>query len=168
MTAQEQIKLLADQLGLSPTVLLKSVCWALGEERINRITPAADQFREWRQSRDGLLKLWTHANRVLASPITQDEAADIWECIDLTLRARKRRPLKFEDYLMIAVRSDQRCEQCGRKPPEAGLEIDHVLPVSRGGRETLLNLRFLCERCNRVRGNKFRWADVWNRNSPEG
>lgn len=42
-----------------------------------------------------------------------------------------------------------RCHYCGRRPPEVQLEIDHVLPISRGGATTMTNLVSACKDCNR-------------------
>ncbi|MBE3064142.1 MAG: HNH endonuclease [Spirochaetes bacterium] len=66
---------------------------------------------------------------------------------------------------MLAVRSEPLCEYCGKGPPEVSLDIDHILPVSKGGSNTPANLRFLCQHHNRSRGNRFRWADVWRRSA---
>jgi hypothetical protein len=120
-------------------------------------------FREWCREPTGLIEFWKHAQTALQSPVTQEEIADIWDCIDLTLNHKTRKVLTFQEYLMIAVRSDQMCEICGRRPHEVSLDIDHVMPVSRGGENAYFNLRFLCEHHNRSRGNRFRWADVWRR-----
>lgn len=135
--------------------------WALGEERINRVTPEPTQFHEWRRQKDGLFKFWGYANSKLAVPLSADEVHDIWDCIDLTLTKRVRRAFTFQDYLIIAVRADQKCYICNRRPPEVALHIDHILPVSRGGTDAHFNLRFLCQFHNISRGNRFRWADVW-------
>lgn len=40
------------------------------------------------------------------------------------------------------------CRYCGAQPPEVVLVVDHVLPVARGGGETLDNLITACEVCN--------------------
>lgn len=40
----------------------------------------------------------------------------------------------------------------GRLPNSA--EPDHILPVSRGGTDTLDNIRILCRRCNQSKGNR--------------
>lgn len=157
------IKRLAVQLGLDVNLFFHEIQWALGEERINRVTPPYEQFRDWMRQRDGLFVFWKYANDRLCTELTADEAQDIWHCIDLTLNARKRRTFTFQDYLMVAVRSEQKCEFCGRQPPEVTLEIDHILPVSKGGSNSPLNLRFLCQYHNRSRGNCFRWADIWRR-----
>jgi 5-methylcytosine-specific restriction endonuclease McrA len=158
-----QIAALAAQLKLDTSLLFNEIVWALGEERINRVTPTAEQFGEWRRQKDGLVHFWHFANTTLCTCLEQDEVRDIWTCIDLTLNLKTRRGFGFQDYLMIAVRSDQKCQICGRCPPEVRLDIDHILPVSRGGSESHLNLRFLCEHHNRGRGNRFHWADIWRR-----
>jgi len=158
------VEILVSQLGLDFSVLLHEIKWALGEERINRVTPKEDQFRRWSRQAEGLFEFWKFANERLSVPIDEDEIHDIWKCIDLTLSARKRKAFTFQDYLMIAIRSEQKCAYCNCRPPTVTLEIDHVLPVSKGGGDLPFNLRFLCQRCNRSRGNRFRWADVW-RNS---
>jgi hypothetical protein len=159
----KEIDRIAQQLGLDSTILRNEILWSLGELRIDRVTPTYEQFREWYRQREGLRNFWAFANSKLEAELTQDEILDIWNCIDLTLNARKRRSFTFQEYLMIAVRSDQKCEICGKRPPEVTLEIDHILPVSKGGTELVFNLRFLCQYHNRARGNRFRWADIWRR-----
>ncbi len=160
-----EIRSLALQLRLDIGLLLQEIKWALGEERINRVTPPYDQFRKWSRERDGLNSFWHFANTQIGSQLSPDEVHDMWTCIELTLDSRRRRSFSFQDYLMIAMVSDQQCEYCRRRPPEVTLEIDHIVPVSKGGSESALNLRFLCQFHNRSRGNRFHWADVWRRMS---
>lgn len=47
------------------------------------------------------------------------------------------------------------CQYCGRAAPDVILEIDHVLPVSKGGDNSILNLVTSCRDCNRGKSNKF-------------
>lgn len=163
MDFRENVTALARQLSLDMSLLQQEVYWALGEERINRVLPSEQQFLEWKRGSDGLMQFWAFANERLGCELTQEEVHDIWECIDLTLRTHQRRQFQFQDYLMIAVRSDQCCEICRKRPPEVKLDIDHIMPVSYVGTEGPLNLRFLCEEHNRSRGNHFHWADIWRR-----
>lgn len=49
------------------------------------------------------------------------------------------------------------CQKCGvsiEKEPTLLLEIDHIIPVSKGGLTTEDNLQTLCWRCNRSKGAK--------------
>lgn len=161
--ADTEIRNLALQLHLDLGVLFQEIKWALGEERINRVTPTYDQYRVWSRERDGLNRFWEFANLQIGTELSPEEIHDIWACIELTLVARARRTFSFQDYLMIAIRSDQRCEYCHKRPPEVTLEIDHIVPVSKGGSESAFNLRFLCQHHNRSRGNRFHWAEIWRR-----
>ena len=146
---------LLDQVSVDPELLAHEVYWALGEVRITRVTPTVDQFLAWKRERDGLADLWSYARKCLSSDIEPEEVRDLWDCVDLTLNARKRKALGWQECLVVAMSSDSRCERCGKEPPEVTLEIDHILPVSKGGGNSLLNLRFLCRTCNRSRGNRF-------------
>jgi 5-methylcytosine-specific restriction endonuclease McrA len=163
LSSSREIKRLAEQLHLDIGLLFKEIEWALGEQRINTVTPSADVFREWSRRTDGLYEFWKYARYMLNNELDQEEVRDLWDCIDLTLNKQSRKALTFQDYLIVAARSDQKCEYCGGRPPEVSLDIDHVVPVSRGGDNTYFNLRFLCEHHNRSRGNRFRWADLWRR-----
>jgi hypothetical protein len=44
------------------------------------------------------------------------------------------------------------CRYCGRKTPEVILELEHVIPLSKGGTDELDNLTTSCFECNRGKG----------------
>lgn len=57
----------------------------------------------------------------------------------------------------IKERDKFMCRSCGNgiiNEPNLLLEIDHIIPISRGGLTTLGNLQTLCWRCNRSKGSK--------------
>ena len=58
----------------------------------------------------------------------------------------------------------QRCALCGITAKDRMLDVDHILPLSRGGKSTEDNLQVLCSKCNRSKGNKddtdFREAEL--------
>jgi len=57
----------------------------------------------------------------------------------------------------IKDRDRHTCQYCGisvAAEPHLLLEIDHILPVSKGGLSTPDNLQALCWRCNRTKGAK--------------
>lgn len=43
-------------------------------------------------------------------------------------------------------RDEGKCVQCGSRER---LEYDHIIPVSKGGSNTVRNIELLCEKCNR-------------------
>lgn len=57
----------------------------------------------------------------------------------------------------VLQRDRFRCQLCGRSPAsELGckLHVDHIVPVSKGGKTTFENLRALCAECNVGRSNR--------------
>lgn len=44
------------------------------------------------------------------------------------------------------------CTYCGRQPPAVRLQVDHVIPWSRGGSNHISNLRTACAECNVGKG----------------
>lgn len=54
----------------------------------------------------------------------------------------------------IAERDGYRCQCCGKYMPDGvGLQIDHIVPVSKGGKTVPSNLQVLCSRCNGQKGS---------------
>ena len=51
-------------------------------------------------------------------------------------------------------RDKYRCRECGATNKETTLEIDHIVPVSKGGTNNINNLQTLCKECNRVKNNR--------------
>jgi len=57
----------------------------------------------------------------------------------------------------IKQRDNFTCQICGNsvlKEPNLLLEVDHIVPVSKGGKTEANNLQTLCWRCNRSKSNK--------------
>lgn len=57
----------------------------------------------------------------------------------------------------IKERDNYTCKKCRvsiYNEPNLLLEIDHILPLSKGGKTTEKNLQTLCWKCNRKKGNK--------------
>ena len=59
---------------------------------------------------------------------------------------------KYErTFLRIARRDGFMCQQC---KDAKELELDHIVPVSKGGTNALSNLQLLCQACNREKRGK--------------
>jgi len=61
--------------------------------------------------------------------------------------------VKFTRY-NVYKRDKNTCQYCGRHFDTKDLTIDHVVPLSRGGRTTWTNVVCACVECNRRKGNK--------------
>jgi 5-methylcytosine-specific restriction endonuclease McrA len=69
----------------------------------------------------------------------------------------------FNDFIRREVRLSRRsiferdthqCQYCGRRLAKQDLTIDHVMPRSRGGRDTWENLVLACVQCNLRKANR--------------
>ena len=61
----------------------------------------------------------------------------------------KRKPIPIKLRAVVFRRDNHKCLKCGA---EDGLSIDHIVPVSKGGPNTLGNLQTLCMPCNISKG----------------
>ncbi|OQX25983.1 MAG: hypothetical protein BWK80_12795 [Desulfobacteraceae bacterium IS3] len=56
----------------------------------------------------------------------------------------------------VLARDKWKCLSCGRTAREDGilLEVDHIIPRSKGGTDDIGNLQTLCKKCNIGKSNK--------------
>jgi ATP adenylyltransferase len=47
-----------------------------------------------------------------------------------------------------------RCELCGVPADERALEVDHIMPRNKGGRDEMSNFQALCYRCNAMKRDR--------------
>ena len=69
------------------------------------------------------------------------------------MKKRDERLITAKDIVRMIGRLDGRCFYCGSLPEH--LEIDHVVPLSRGGRHAIGNLVPACRPCNRAKHARF-------------
>lgn len=70
-------------------------------------------------------------------------------------RARQRNLITNSLRYDVLKRDGFRCRLCGRSVAEGVvLHVDHIIPVSKGGKSTLDNLQTLCADCNLGKSNK--------------
>lgn len=65
----------------------------------------------------------------------------------------KRKTLGKKIRFEIFKRDSFKCQYCGKSSPDVILEVDHVVPVSKGGDNDPINLITSCRDCNRGKSN---------------
>lgn len=55
----------------------------------------------------------------------------------------------------VIERDKSICQICGKNCSESEIEIDHIKPISKGGKSVIQNLQVLCKKCNRRKSNKW-------------
>lgn len=103
--------------------------------------------RAWRRKQQDTNPQWRERLRVKARSAYHKNPAQ-------ALAARHRRIARVkassgsftdQEWNLLCARYDYRCLACGERKP---LTIDHVIPLSKGGSNTIDNLQPLCKSCN--------------------
>ena len=71
--------------------------------------------------------------------------------VDESVFSPKRERIPDDVKVAVWRRDGGICAQCGSRN---NLEYDHIIPVSKGGSNTLRNIELLCETCNRKKSNQ--------------
>ena len=101
-----------------------------------------------RLTADQIQELKAICDRKLAEYITRRGAA-IWE--------HRRRSAGYVSGTLryeVLKSAKSRCELCGVPADERALEVDHIVPRSKGGRDEISNLQALCYRCNAMKRDR--------------
>ena len=76
---------------------------------------------------------------------------DVWQSICRVERGKVTNKIRFAVY----ERDGNRCCRCG-SPYD--LEIDHIYPISKGGKSNFANLQTLCHSCNSLKSNRVEYG----------
>lgn len=76
---------------------------------------------------------------------------EIWNSLCRVERGKVSNKLRFKIY----ERDNHRCRNCGISDDYENLEIDHIIPISKGGKSIEENLQTLCKSCNKQKGNTY-------------
>jgi diadenosine tetraphosphate (Ap4A) HIT family hydrolase len=79
----------------------------------------------------------------------QKKGLGIWD-----YRLLETDPVPDSLRFQVLKESGGRCALCGITKDDSPLDVDHIIPRSRGGSNDLANLQVLCAKCNRTKGNK--------------
>jgi len=79
------------------------------------------------------------------------------QCQEMRHASGKRKNLSPKIRRQVFLRDGFKCQECGAHPGKqktVWLEVDHIIPVAKGGLNDLSNLRTLCDACNCGKGTE--------------
>lgn len=103
------------------------------------------------ENQNGVLKYVFHFNTVKSFI---NKLIDIYE-FDLTfneIKINKRKPFSLDIRKRCYEKSNGCCAYCGKELGNS-FEIDHIIPLSKGGNNSESNLVAACQSCNRLKHN---------------
>ena len=66
---------------------------------------------------------------------------------------KRRKTYSKEERKIIYDKSKGRCELCGQRLLLENMTLDHIVPLSMGGEDSMDNLQVLCYDCNQLKSN---------------
>ena len=75
-------------------------------------------------------------------------------CTETSTERNRSRNISHSTIIRVARRDNNTCQVCGKILLDREIEIDHIIPYSRGGTSGENNLRVTCLDCNRKKGKK--------------
>lgn len=67
----------------------------------------------------------------------------------MNIEQHKRIAISKKNRFEVFKRDGFTCQYCSAKPPKIPLEVDHIIPVCKGGKNNIDNLITACFDCNR-------------------
>lgn len=115
---------------------------SIGEGEQHRLPDMLNKFKEWIISNE-------MNDEEEPSETREVEAIDIPELDSYSF-------VRAGLWWSVLARDNWRCCSCGRTAKEDGvtLEVDHIIPRSKGGTDEMSNLQTLCKKCNIGKSNK--------------
>ena len=125
---------ICNQYYLSPECELRLIV------RVEYISPAG---------RSSYFNQYSIGQSSLLSAIEQGKRAEV----EVDRRRQERAKMNPKLRYRVLERDHFRCVRCGASAADgAKLHVDHIVPVSRGGKTVMSNLQTLCEACNLGKG----------------
>lgn len=105
------------------------------------------RFGSWRKALENFVAFAEEENTDFVDIAPRDERTP----------PRASRKIDLAIRFKVLKRDHFRCVVCGASPsmtPGVELQVDHIVPYSRGGESILANLQTLCSNCNQGKSNR--------------
>ena len=92
----------------------------------------------------------------ISKPLTRMVSQSLGLCFDMVNwveHKMKAGSLNSKIRFEIFKRDKFTCQYCGKESPEVKLELDHIIPLSKKGKEETSNYLTACRECNVGKGN---------------
>jgi hypothetical protein len=139
-------------LGGKRTLAVRKI---LSEGKLGKLNPCFGKI-PWNKGTIGVMKSWNKGQKGLQVAwnkkfYNDDERKSARVFNQQNREARKKGnggSYTLEQWNELIKKFDYMCLCCKRKQPEIKLTVDHILPISMGGRNSIENLQPLCFSCN--------------------
>jgi hypothetical protein len=90
------------------------------------------------------------SSKIITADFTAEALKMLIPTDDTKETDENRYAIPFEVRIKVWRRDNGKCVKCGSRQ---NLEFDHIIPVSKGGSNTVRNIELLCENCSRSKSD---------------
>lgn len=116
--------------------------------RLNNMERDRETKKKWKENNMDKFRASRRKSylKIMSDPVL---AQRFYERVGKSYKS-KRNGNKLNPILRFKIlnRDNFTCKYCGRKPPEVKLQVDHIIPRSKGGADIESNLVVSCSECN--------------------
>jgi len=150
----EKAKEICWDIGFPFRLAILEFAYSLENKRIELLRPSREQMQQWRKAENGLAKFASFLEEKTKRVWTGESVFKLWEIYRMERRSSPR--VSHRDPVMIRnfmKHGTNCCQHCGERIAQIDAEVDHIIPVTRGGSSAKSNLQVLCRNCNRRKGD---------------
>lgn len=118
---------------------------------LKELKPSDKELISWRCSIHGRDKFKRYLDSFFDYELSEKFISFAWDYYNHNTN-NGRSKSKKEAFLKLQ-HDDLKCRHCGRIDPN--FEVDHKIPLSKGGKDEVDNMQILCRACNRIKSNRF-------------
>lgn len=109
--------------------------------------------REWKRKHPDRIKQWklNYFNKHGVLPDTSP-SRQARHARRRTLERNCEGSFTPKEWRALLESTGNKCQDCGRQPPEIKLTVDHIVPLVLGGTNYITNIQSLCLSCNSRKG----------------
>ncbi|WP_084543138.1 HNH endonuclease [Exiguobacterium profundum] len=146
-----QLSSFLSRFNIDQEELLIQIFPLIQEHVVETIRPTEEQMREWRNSPEGRQEFERYMLSKFTVVPSKRTIRTLWDIYNGKRQTSRDKALvrSFIEAHRYAVA----CAHCGLT--EGKFHVDHIIPLSRGGRDEPENLQFLCVRCNLKKSNRY-------------
>jgi hypothetical protein len=146
-----QLSSFLSRFNIDQEELLIQIFPLIQEHVVESIRPTEEQMREWRNSPEGRQEFERYMLSKFTVVPSKRTIRTLWDIYNGKRQTSRDKALvrSFIEAHRYAVA----CAHCGLT--EGKFHVDHIIPLSRGGRDEPENLQFLCVRCNLKKSNRY-------------
>lgn len=139
------------KLNINEDILIKKITPQLQFLALELMRPEHSKMEIWQCEKDGKKKFRKHLEAFFKEDLSSDFVNFAWEYFKLNKITNRSCQVKLE--FSRKLKGNYICNHCGIN--EGDFEIDHIIPLSLGGKDESRNLQVLCKICNREKSNQF-------------